>query len=310
MGTKLAPSYANLFMSEFEEKHVYTYDLQPKIWLRYIDDIFCIWQHGSAELEKFTTHLNKVHDTIKFTVEKSKTSVNFLDTTVLLSEKELETTLYVKPTDRNNYLPFDSAHPFHCKKGLPFGQFLRIRRICSSDIEFDEHCVRKAALMRQKGYPISLLKEAYEKASSKTRTDLLSPNQTLAPEIREKHPGTFLTTTYAPSFDGLKRQTRKTWDLLDRATSTRDIHDRGLTIGYRRPKNLRDILVRARLPPIQTPKGSDETHPTTKACKSKNCRYCPLLDRTGKIRSQLPKSIQRQLQQQQSGLLYNLHLLR
>ena len=155
MGTKLAPSYVNIFMSDFEEKHVYTYDLQSKAWLRYIDDIFCIWQHGPTELGKFVTHLNEVHETIKFTVEKSWESINFLDTTVIKSNNVLTTTLYVKPTDRNNYLPFDSAHPLHCKRGLPYGQFLRIRRICSSEAEFERHCIRKAALMRQKGYAIS-----------------------------------------------------------------------------------------------------------------------------------------------------------
>ena len=32
MGTKLAPSYANLFMSKFEQDHVYTYHLQPSLW--------------------------------------------------------------------------------------------------------------------------------------------------------------------------------------------------------------------------------------------------------------------------------------
>ena len=83
MGTKLAPSYVNIFMSDFEEKHVYTYDLQSKAWLRYIDDIFCIWQHGPTELGKFVTHLNEVHETIKFTVEKSWESINF--STQLLS---------------------------------------------------------------------------------------------------------------------------------------------------------------------------------------------------------------------------------
>ena len=40
MGTKLAPSYANLFMAKFEGKYVYTYPLQPKLWKRFIDDIF------------------------------------------------------------------------------------------------------------------------------------------------------------------------------------------------------------------------------------------------------------------------------
>ena len=68
MGTRVAPSYANIFMNDFEERHVYSYRLQPVAWYRYIDDIFCLWQHGEDELEKFTTHLNSVHETIKFTI--------------------------------------------------------------------------------------------------------------------------------------------------------------------------------------------------------------------------------------------------
>ena len=50
MGTKLAPSYANLFMTKFEEKYVYTYPLQPKLWKRFKDDIFMIWPHGIDSL--------------------------------------------------------------------------------------------------------------------------------------------------------------------------------------------------------------------------------------------------------------------
>ena len=45
IGTKLAHSYANLFMTRFEENYVYTYHLQPKLWKRFIDDIFLIWPH-------------------------------------------------------------------------------------------------------------------------------------------------------------------------------------------------------------------------------------------------------------------------
>ena len=67
MGKKLAPSQANLFMTKFEEKYVYTYPLQPILWKRFIDDIFCIWPHGRESLLKFMNHLNAVHPTIKFT---------------------------------------------------------------------------------------------------------------------------------------------------------------------------------------------------------------------------------------------------
>ena len=40
MGTKLAHSYANLFMTKFEEKYVQTFPLQPIIWEIFNDDIF------------------------------------------------------------------------------------------------------------------------------------------------------------------------------------------------------------------------------------------------------------------------------
>ena len=50
MGTRLAPSFANIFMNHFEKVHVYTYPLQPNAWYRYIDDIFMIWNHGHDEL--------------------------------------------------------------------------------------------------------------------------------------------------------------------------------------------------------------------------------------------------------------------
>ena len=61
MGTKLAPSYANLFMTKSEENHVHTYHLQPKLWKRFIDDIFLIWPHGMNSLLEFIKHLNTVH---------------------------------------------------------------------------------------------------------------------------------------------------------------------------------------------------------------------------------------------------------
>lgn len=43
MGTRMAPSYANLFMGKFETEFLNSEQLQPLIWLRYIDDIFFLW---------------------------------------------------------------------------------------------------------------------------------------------------------------------------------------------------------------------------------------------------------------------------
>ena len=39
MGTRVAPTYGNLFMAHFEEKYIYTHNSKPGMWFRFIDDI-------------------------------------------------------------------------------------------------------------------------------------------------------------------------------------------------------------------------------------------------------------------------------
>ena len=123
-------------LNDFEETHVYTYRLQPLLWVRYIDDIFMLWQRGPTELTSFVQHLNSCHLIFKFTCDQSLTKVNFLDTTVC---KTPQGTLYTKPNDAHMYLHFTSSHPKHCKTSLPYSQFLRIQRICTLESDFDHH---------------------------------------------------------------------------------------------------------------------------------------------------------------------------
>lgn len=42
LGTKVAPSFANLFIEDLEDKWVYNYSTHPSVWLRYIDTIFIL----------------------------------------------------------------------------------------------------------------------------------------------------------------------------------------------------------------------------------------------------------------------------
>ena len=81
MGTKVAMSFASTYMGWFEDRFVYTYPLQPLIWVRFIDDIFQIRTHGAEELEKFE-HLNHCVDLIEFETDTSLESVHYLDDAV------------------------------------------------------------------------------------------------------------------------------------------------------------------------------------------------------------------------------------
>ena len=103
MGTKLASSYANIFMTKFDEKYLYRYPLQPELWRWFIDDIFMIWPHGMDSLLKFIDHLNIVPPTIKFTSDISDTEISFLDLTVNIQQSQLHIN-YILETQIDTYI--------------------------------------------------------------------------------------------------------------------------------------------------------------------------------------------------------------
>ena len=112
MGTRMAPSYAILFMHQLESSILGSLTLRPDYWYRYINDIFSIWTHGPEELHHMMTILNHYHPTVKFTHTHDYNSIPFLDTLVCRdTDNKLYTKLYRKPTDNKHYLHFHSAQP-------------------------------------------------------------------------------------------------------------------------------------------------------------------------------------------------------
>ena len=133
IGTKFAPTYANLFMAGLEKKIFENTNFKPLLWLRYLDDIFCIWTEGFERLQEFYQYLNLFHQTIKFTVEFSKEQINFRDVKISQKEGTLQTHLYCKWTDTHQFLHFRSCHHYSYKKSIPYGQAIRMKRICSNE---------------------------------------------------------------------------------------------------------------------------------------------------------------------------------
>ena len=68
MGTKMAPCYAFSFMGKLEMDFLGSCNKTLFIWLRFLDDIFLIWNHSEQDLHNFISKINTFHDTIKFTI--------------------------------------------------------------------------------------------------------------------------------------------------------------------------------------------------------------------------------------------------
>ena len=88
----------------------------------------------------FIDQVNFFHLTTKFTAEYSKEEVNFLDLNIKLIDGELRTDLFLKPADTHQFSDPTSSHPYHCKKGIPYGQALRFNRIFLDNANFDQRC--------------------------------------------------------------------------------------------------------------------------------------------------------------------------
>ena len=150
---------------------------------------------------------------------------------------------------------------------IPYGQFLRIPRICSEDTDFINHCVIKGRHFLRRGYPVAFLGNAFLKALQKDRNSLMTPK----PSDESSAAPNILITTYNPGFQGLKKVFEKDWDLLGKSCTTRAIYREKVLGAFRRPKYLKDYLMKAKLKPMVT------------CLRPNTCRYCPKLNTDGRI---------------------------
>ena len=115
MGSCISPILADIFIEFVEHRAISTFHTPPKLWVRYIDDTFCVIEQQYAE--EFHKHLNSISPSCTFTLEHEQNqSLAFLDVKVTRNkDNTISTTIYKMPTHADRYLQFDSHHPKHHK---------------------------------------------------------------------------------------------------------------------------------------------------------------------------------------------------
>ena len=104
---------------------------------------------------EFTNYLSSICPTIKFTVRFDHQKLEFLDVLVYKEKRTLHTTIFSKETDGHVYLLPSSAHFHSVSRIILYNVELRLRRICSTQEEFDNKCEE---------YKVYLLARAYKRA--------------------------------------------------------------------------------------------------------------------------------------------------
>ena len=92
MGTPMAVSCANIFLSEFEQRLLHDYEQRykrkPALWLKFIGDIILVWIGDKASLKSFLKYCNEygksrdMLSNIKFLYSYTLSTVSFLDVKV------------------------------------------------------------------------------------------------------------------------------------------------------------------------------------------------------------------------------------
>ena len=268
MGTRVAPTYACLFMGWLEEKILKTWKgTKPYLWRRYIDDIFFIWRGSQSELQTFIEHLNKAHPNIKFTstYNQDTKTIPFLDMQITIDEDGIiQTDLYTKDTAKAEYLLPKSCHPGHITKNIPYAMGYRIRRLCSKEERCKLRLQELNADLTSRSYNNKITKNAFERVLKIDRREALKK------VVSTKEEKTVFAITYHPALPSISQIVNKHWSVMKNENSRlQQCLENAPVIAYKRSKNLKDELIRAK---VTTKRSSDRIKNGYQNC-SQNRRY-------------------------------------
>ena len=168
MGSPLKPTLANFFLANLENKLLNKTRpcFYPKIYLRYVDDIFAIFD-DNLSITKFLNLLNKQHSNMQFTMEKSMQALPFLDVYVQIRENELDLSVWPKEANTGILMNFNAICPNVWKSSLVLCLLNRPKSICSSRHLFEVEIGKLKRLFYDNNYPTWFFDKIYNKFKAK-----------------------------------------------------------------------------------------------------------------------------------------------
>jgi len=255
MGSPLTLTIANCYMFFFEQDILKQITNSFGLYVRFIDDIFIIINWPILHLLKQVDRWNEFDPNIKLAANISF-HANFLDLHMENQDGTLFTSVYHKPSYEPYYLPFNSVHPLHMKKNIPFAMLLRAVRYCSTfeTYQRERDHLKMALLMNR--YPSQFIDQQFNRVFYKYKIEQ-SVNiinykyirqQIIDSRIKAKEPidygqTMFIHFTYCSN---IKNFPQKFHNLWLKYFSESPINDIIPILGTRNVNNLQQRLVHTR----------------------------------------------------------------
>lgn len=212
MGNSSSVQLANLYMFYIEKELSLPHYI--KLIKRYIDDILIVWEGPYSLLLSFLNQYNSLRPNIKinFNISNKFQSNTFLDLNLQISHHNNRITLCTHQKSLNKYLyiPFNSYHSLHQKKGFIIGELMRYIRNSSTLNAFLLTRNLFYTRLLNRGYSTQFLNPIFKSIiySHQYRTQLLLPSTTPPPPAQPEIRPFILAIPHNPAI------THDVWELL------------------------------------------------------------------------------------------------
>ena len=152
MGSPLGPLLASVFMGSIEDT-LEREGKMPSFYKRYVDDTLTIMP-DTTSAATFLQVLNNCHSSVKFTMETENNGMlPFLGMQLLNRAPQIETKVYIKPTNTGLLLHYQSHFDMRYKRGLLKTMLDRAYRLSACWSYFSEECDRLRVIFSRLKYP-------------------------------------------------------------------------------------------------------------------------------------------------------------
>ena len=153
-------------------------------------------------------------------------------------------------------------------------QFLRTRRNCTEWIEFLRHSIQLYIHFSIRACPHRLVSLALLHVNKLSQTEcMFSKNEDTVKDAL------YSIIEFNSTNPPVKEWIQGLWPTLYRSSGTRTLIDQDIVFGSRKPKSLQGILVHTNIYGNSTKKKKQPPK-----CKQRNCRHCPLINKTGEVK--------------------------
>ena len=155
---------AEIYMQAHERTAISTAIRSPKVWERFVDDVYSILK--STHLENFFQR-NNLRQNIKFTMEEGiNGELAFLDTLLKRDNGKIPVLVYRKPTHTDQYLHYSSHHQTSCKESVVSSLFNRAYSIITNKGDLDKENTRIKEVLKENGYQESIISKILKRITN------------------------------------------------------------------------------------------------------------------------------------------------